>query len=57
MQKRSHRHIDVESRHITPTEGNIFLDLGFPPAEAEALKAESDRKMAEQLTLLEDVDE
>lgn len=27
--------------HITPVGGNIFLDLGFPQAEAEALLAES----------------
>lgn len=29
--------------HITPVGGNIFLDLGFPPEEAEQLKEESDR--------------
>ncbi len=27
--------------HITPVGGNVFSDLGFPPAEAEALLAES----------------
>ena len=30
--------------HITPAGGNIFLDLGFPPEEAERLKEESDRR-------------
>lgn len=32
--------------HITPVGGNIFLDLGFPPDEAERLKEESDRRMS-----------
>ena len=52
MWKRNHRHIDVESRHITRADGNAFLDLGLPPAEAETLKAASDRKIAEQLALI-----
>lgn len=33
--------IDTEFRHATPADGNIFLDLGFPPEKAEKLKAES----------------
>lgn len=33
--------IDTEIWHITPVGGNVFLDLGFPPAEAAKLKAES----------------
>lgn len=32
--------------HITPVGGNIFLDLGFPPDEAERLKEESDRRIS-----------
>jgi hypothetical protein len=28
--------------HITPVGGNIFLDLGFGPEEAAALKADAD---------------
>lgn len=32
--------------HITPVGGNIFLDLGFPPDEAERLKEESDRQIS-----------
>lgn len=32
--------------HITPVGGNIFLDLGFPPEEAERLKEESDRRIS-----------
>ena len=34
--------IDVEIRHITPAEGNIFEDLGFAPAEAMKLKIKTD---------------
>ena len=37
------RTLDTGSSHITPVGANIFLELGFPPAEAEAMKAESDR--------------
>ena len=32
--------------HNTPVGGNIFLDLGFPPDEAERLKNESDQRIA-----------
>jgi predicted XRE-type DNA-binding protein len=28
--------------HITPADGNIFADLGFPPEEAANLKIRSD---------------
>lgn len=31
--------------HITPADGNVFLDLGFSPDEAARLKAESDRRI------------
>ncbi|MFB0934134.1 MAG: DUF29 family protein [Propionivibrio sp.] len=34
------------SSHITPVGRNLFLDLGFPPEEAERLKAESDRRLS-----------
>lgn len=35
--------------HVTPAGANIFLDLGFPPNEAEELLAESDRQIAEKV--------
>lgn len=35
--------IDTKIRHTTPADGNIFLDLGFPPEEAAALHANSMR--------------
>lgn len=35
-------------QHITPVGGNIFLDLGFPPDEAAALKHEADRRIGEE---------
>ncbi|WP_211208230.1 hypothetical protein [Leeia oryzae] len=40
---------DSGTANITPVGGNIFLDLGFPPDEAVALKAASDRKIWAQL--------
>lgn len=33
--------------HITPAGGNVFLDLGFPAEEAEQLKMESVRRIAQ----------
>lgn len=33
------------SQHITPANGNIFLDLGFEPEEAARLLAESDKEI------------
>ncbi|NDV52262.1 hypothetical protein [Salipiger sp. PrR003] len=33
--------------HVTPSGGNVFADLGFPPAEAKALKAEAHRRITE----------
>lgn len=40
--------------HITPVGANIFLELGFPPDEAEALLAESDETV---LRLTDDITE
>ncbi|MEW6057969.1 MAG: hypothetical protein AB1540_15280 [Bdellovibrionota bacterium] len=37
--------------HITPADGNVFADLGFPPEEAARLKAESDRVISKELAL------
>ncbi len=37
------------STHITPVGGNVFLDLGFPPEQAAALLAESERIIAQKL--------
>ena len=31
--------IDTEIRHVTKPGANIFLELGFPPAEAKRLHA------------------
>ena len=43
---RERRHDGVG--HVTPADGNIFRDLGFPPAEAENLKVRSDLMSALQ---------
>ena len=37
--------------HTTPADGNVFTDIGFPPAEAENLKIRSDL-MSEILRLI-----
>lgn len=37
--------LDVQSRHITLADGNLFLDLGFEQDEAKRLLAEADRKI------------
>lgn len=43
--------IETKSMHITPVGGNVFADLGFEPAEATALKAESQRIISEKLAI------
>ncbi|KAE9526458.1 helix-turn-helix domain-containing protein [Testudinibacter aquarius] len=42
--------------HITPANGNIFLDLGFPDNEAASLKAHSQAVIEMKLTLVEAMD-
>ena len=37
---------DLKSRHVTPADGNVFADLGFPPKEAKALLADADARIA-----------
>jgi hypothetical protein len=37
--------LDVQSRHITLADGNLFLDLGFEQDEAKRLLAEANRKI------------
>jgi predicted XRE-type DNA-binding protein len=46
-------HIDTEIRHVTPADGNIFVDLGFEQEEAAQLLAESDRVIADKLAIKE----
>lgn len=41
--------IETHTAHVTPVDGNIFADLGFPPDEAAALLAESRKRIAEKL--------
>lgn len=40
--------IAAGSSHVTPADGNIFADLGFPPAEAARLKAASRQAIADR---------
>ena len=39
--------LDVQSRHVTPADGNVFEDLGFEPDEAARLLGEADRKIGD----------
>ena len=39
--------------HITPADGNIFLDLGFSPKEAAILKAQSKKMIQKKLAIKE----
>ena len=41
----------MQSSGVTPVGGNVFLDLGFPAAEAEALKAESKKIVTQSLKM------
>ena len=45
--------IDAKIRHTTAADGNIFLDLGFPPEEAAKLLAETDKIISEKLAIKE----
>lgn len=47
--------IDTKIRHETPANGNVFLDLGFSPEEAAALKADSQRIIAEKQAIKENL--
>ena len=44
-------HMGSKSMHTTPVSGNVFEDLGFEPEEAAALKAESQRRIADMLAI------
>ena len=45
---------DLKSQHVTPADGNVFADLGFPAAEATALLAEADARIAKAEKLKQD---
>lgn len=39
---------EAKAEHVTPADGNIFLDLGFEPEEAAAMLAEVRREVAQK---------
>ena len=43
--------VEVGTTHITPAGGNVFADLGFSADEAKALKAESLRRINNELAI------
>lgn len=40
---------DTQSNHVTPIDGNIFLDLGFSREEAEELIKKADTEILEDI--------
>ena len=40
--------IDTEIRHVTKPGANLFLELGFSPAEAKRLHAASRKRIIEE---------
>lgn len=51
---KSHRQVNDSSSHVTPSDGNVFADLGFAPKEAKALLAEADVRIAQARKLKEE---
>ena len=45
--------INTKSARITPAGGNVFADLGFEPAEAQALQAQSQRIISDKIAIKE----
>jgi predicted XRE-type DNA-binding protein len=45
--------IDTEIRHVTKPGANLFLELGFPPAEAKRLHAASQQQINDTRLLKE----
>jgi predicted XRE-type DNA-binding protein len=43
--------VDVEIRHVTKPGANLFLELGFPPAEAKRLHAASRKQIDDSFRL------
>jgi len=43
--------VDSKSRRRTKADGNVFLDLGFPPAEAKRLLAYADAQIDDSIRL------
>lgn len=45
--------VPSKTEHITPADGNVFLDLGFEPEEAARMLAKSNKQIAEKLAIKE----
>src|SRR5450759_29194 len=52
--KTTHPDADLNSRHVTPVDGNVFADLGFSPKEAQALLEDADDRIAKAPRLKEE---
>jgi predicted XRE-type DNA-binding protein len=51
MKRKTDSVADNQSAHTTPVGGNVFADLGFSPAEAKALQAQSRVVIAKKLAI------
>ena len=45
---------DLRSAHITPVDGNVFADLGFPAQQATAMLKDADARIAKSTKLKRD---
>jgi predicted XRE-type DNA-binding protein len=52
--KTVHADDDLKSGHITPADGNVFADLGFPPKQAKAMLKQADARIAKSQKLKKD---
>lgn len=51
--KTNRSNVDLKSRHVTPSDGNVFADLGFSPKEAKSLLEDADTRIAKAQRLKE----
>ena len=45
---------DLKSSHITPADGNVFVDLGFTPQQASTMLTQADARIAKSIQLKKD---
>jgi hypothetical protein len=45
--------VTSKTEHITPADGNVFLDFGFEPDEAVRMLAKSNKQIIEKLAIKE----
>lgn len=53
LSKKATNKSQTQASHLTPSGGNVFLDLGFDTEEAAWLKAEADRIISTKIAIRE----